>query len=324
MAMQSIHLINPLENAAGGSEWRTLMLYDLLRPHADVHLWTESKHDPRLPEHYPIESISMEERRFPCGGTFVFVGFYRQPGDWVCRSRSDRTIVIYNTPYPKAFVPMLRIISSLKSPIEIVYAAKWLRKLVGHPGPIQPSLIDLKKFSPPAHLSVERDQFCVGRLSRDHATKHHAPDIAMYREMANNGIHIRLMGGMLFQKQLRNTRGIELLPTCAKPADIFLKELNCFYYRTNENWVEPSGRVIMEAMATGLPVVAHQTGGYSEWITHGKNGFLFDTQQEAFELLLKLKRNPELCKAIGTAAREAMEETYSAEAKEEIVRFYLG
>jgi len=324
MAMQSIHLINPLENAAGGSEWRTLMLYDLLRPHADVHIWTESKHDPRLPEDYPIENISMEERRFPCGGTFVFVGFYRQPGAWVFQSRSDRTIVIYNTPYPEQFVTMSQIISALKSPVEIVYAAKWLRKLAGQPGPVQPSPIDLEKFAPPAHRFVERDQFCVGRLSRDDVAKHYAPDIAMYKEMANNGIHIRLMGGMLFQEQLHNTPGIELLPVCARPADVFLKELDCFYYRTDENWVEPFGRVIMEAMATGLPVVAHQNGGYSEWITHGKSGFLFDTQQEAMELLLKLKRNPELRKAIGAAARETMEATYSAEATEEIVNFYLG
>jgi hypothetical protein len=41
------------------------------------------------------------------------------------------------------------------------------------------------------------------------------------------------------------------------------------------------GRVVTEAMACGLPVVCHESGGYAEIIEHGRNGFLFDTQQEA-------------------------------------------
>jgi hypothetical protein len=36
-----VHLVNPLWNPAGGSDWRTLETWRLPRPHADVHLGSE-------------------------------------------------------------------------------------------------------------------------------------------------------------------------------------------------------------------------------------------------------------------------------------------
>lgn len=323
MLTPKIHLINPLEHAAGGSEWRALMLYDLLRPHADVHLWTEFQPDPRLPQNYPIERISVEDGLFPQGGTFVFVGFYRQPGAWVHRVKSDRTILIYNTPNHKKFGPVFEAISSLQSPVEIVYAAKWLRERAGYPGPIHPSLIDLNRFSL-VRCYTARNKFCVGRLSHDRIRKHYMPDIEMYERIASKGMCVKIMGGMILEEKLGNTPGIELLPSCAMPAEAFLGELDCFYYRTSEKWIEPFGRVVMEAMATGLPVVAHRHGGYAEWIIHGQNGFLFDTQEEAEEILLILKNDLGLRKTIGINARKTMEDTYSNEARKEMLRFYLG
>jgi glycosyltransferase involved in cell wall biosynthesis len=76
-------------------------------------------------------------------------------------------------------------------------------------------------------------------------------------------------------------------------------------------------------MACGLPVVCHNRGGYVEWIDEGRNGFLFETQQEALEILLLLKEDPALCEKIGRAARRTAEELFSADVRSEIVNFYL-
>ena len=76
-------------------------------------------------------------------------------------------------------------------------------------------------------------------------------------------------------------------------------------------------------MACGLPVVCHNRGGYVEWIDHGRNGFLFDTQQEALEILIGLKEDRALRETIGLAARQTAEELFSRTVRSEIVEFYL-
>jgi glycosyltransferase involved in cell wall biosynthesis len=117
--------------------------------------------------------------------------------------------------------------------------------------------------------------------------------------------------------------GVELLATCAEPPQQFIRGLDCFYYRTHEQWTEPGGRVIMEAMACGVPVVAYRLGGYAEWIDHGHDGFLFDTQQQALQMIMALKQDVGLRASIGKAAREKMERMHGATARKKIVDFYL-
>ena len=114
-----------------------------------------------------------------------------------------------------------------------------------------------------------------------------------------------------------------LLPAYAQEAHLFLQGLDCFFYRTSEEWLEPWGRVVTEAMACGLPVVCHKSGGYAEIIEHGRNGFLFETQQEALEILLGLKEDRALRERVGKEARRTTEDLLTANRSSEIVEFYL-
>jgi hypothetical protein len=50
---------------------------------------------------------------------------------------------------------------------------------------------------------------------------------------------------------------------------------------------------------------------------------LFDTHQEALEILLSLKEDRALRESVGKAARETAEELFSAAVRSEIVEFYL-
>jgi glycosyltransferase involved in cell wall biosynthesis len=47
------------------------------------------------------------------------------------------------------------------------------------------------------------------------------------------------------------------------------------------DWPEPFGLVMIEAMACGTPVIVRRRGSASEIIDHGKNGFLFESEEEA-------------------------------------------
>jgi glycosyltransferase involved in cell wall biosynthesis len=62
-------------------------------------------------------------------------------------------------------------------------------------------------------------------------------------------------------------------------------------------WHEPFGRVAIEAMAWGIPVIASRRGGLPEIIQDGVNGWLFEPNEA--EALSQFLRNltPEICRS---------------------------
>lgn len=68
---------------------------------------------------------------------------------------------------------------------------------------------------------------------------------------------------------------------------------------------------VMEAMASGLPVVTNKVGAVGELIDSGKNGFVASNHQDYQNMLLKLMNDLELRKNIGRAARQKIEEKFS-------------
>jgi glycosyltransferase involved in cell wall biosynthesis len=67
---------------------------------------------------------------------------------------------------------------------------------------------------------------------------------------------------------------------------------------------ETLGLVVLEAMSSGLPVVAARAGGIPEMIEDGVSGYLFDDQSQAITALRQLLPSPEKRKAIGEVAGE--------------------
>ena len=76
---------------------------------------------------------------------------------------------------------------------------------------------------------------------------------------------------------------------------------------------EPMGRVILEGMALGKPVVATDHGGPREIIESGKSGFLIppNDPQRLYETLLDLARSPELRQRMGNAAIERVADAFA-------------
>lgn len=54
------------------------------------------------------------------------------------------------------------------------------------------------------------------------------------------------------------------------------RNLDAFVYWLPKESTESFGLVIIEAMLSGVPVIAHRAGAIPEIIKHGQNGFLFD------------------------------------------------
>jgi glycosyltransferase involved in cell wall biosynthesis len=71
-------------------------------------------------------------------------------------------------------------------------------------------------------------------------------------------------------------------------------------------WQEPFGRVGIEALAMGRPVVAFDVGGVRDWLTHGETGFLVprgDVQKMA-EFASLLLENGDLASKMGRKGHE--------------------
>ncbi|MEW6158990.1 MAG: glycosyltransferase [Verrucomicrobiota bacterium] len=70
---------------------------------------------------------------------------------------------------------------------------------------------------------------------------------------------------------------------------------------------------IVEAMAHGLAVVAHKNVAASSPIEHGVNGFIAENAAQFTACVLKLERDPALCRQMGEAARRTIAEKFSQE-----------
>jgi glycosyltransferase involved in cell wall biosynthesis len=319
--MPTIHLINPMWDCAG-SEWRTFELHRQLSPHTRVNIWSQARPSPMFASMVPIRRLRPELLRFPFGGTLVFVGVYARIGRWIRFAQPRRIIIVYNTDVPGQLARQVAHVQrGHHRPVEFVFASEWLRQSVSGIGPVQVSPINLERFSP---VPAAERRFTVGRHSRDAAKKHHPDDPALYRRLVQAGARIRLLGGTVLSPELSfPTEDVELLPTNAIPAEDLLQSIDCFFYRTAPGFREPHGRVVQEAMSCGLPVVCHRHGGYAEYIDHGQNGFLFDTDDEAFALLTQLQHDLPLRRRVGAAARATIERLFSPAALQEVTDFYL-
>lgn len=46
-------------------------------------------------------------------------------------------------------------------------------------------------------------------------------------------------------------------------------------------------------MASGVPVIVSRRGGNAEFLTHGEEALLFDTDDDAFDLIMRLRSDPD-------------------------------
>lgn len=297
---RTIHIVNPLRQTAG-SEWRAVNLCRELSPSAATLLWTADDPHAVFAQDPHLRRLGIDGH--PRGGTLIIVGTYFPLGAWLESACPDRVIVIHNTVDYHSLQGTLRRLAAAGLVAEVVYTSHVAALAGGMPGVVEHSHIDCRRFVPPTGKHAPGDGFVVGRLSRDVPEKHHPDDPALYAALLGDGMQVELMGATCLASELPRHPALTLRPTGACPAEQFLRGLDCFVFRTHPSWLEPLGRVVLEAMACALPVVAHRSGGYCEIIEDGTDALLFDTTAGAVAAVRRLRDDPDLCRRLGTAAR---------------------
>lgn len=320
---RTIHIFSKFEQARGGSELHALDLAGRLRGHATVELWAPAPCHHSFVESGAVRVVDPWTGQIPSeGGIVVLVGLYFDLGPWLGRIKPHRMLALYNTfEAPSAVRRLERLFGWSGRRTELIYCSRLMRTEMGLPGVFEPSPTDLDLFAPAGTDHLGRP-FTIGRHSRDVVEKHHPEDGRVYGAVAGLGGRSIVLGGLSMRETFGPVSRLDLRPAASHGIPDFLRTLDCYFYRTG-TWVEPWGRVVIEALACGLPVVAHRVGGYAEAIQHSVNGFLFDETDEAIEQVTRLMRDPDLKRWMSGRARESAATLVGTAAMRRLAAFYL-
>ena len=160
---------------------------------------------------------------------------------------------------------------------------------------------------------------CIGRISRE---KGQLEFLAAAERIhrAIPGARFVVCGTPLFgnraaeryEREVRNAAAKLPVEFTGWSDDVYAVMQNLDLLLVPSVWREPNPRVILEAFAAGLPVIAFRAGGIPEIIEHGRNGFLCDTVEEMARLAVDLLAGDRL-RQVSKAARECWRERFTVE-----------
>lgn len=192
-----------------------------------------------------------------------------------------------------------------------------------------PNVVDTERFKPTAPLlnnSANAPQPSITLLTAGRLTREKRFDrfISLLHELRTVcGLDVRgcIVGPTRADQDLRSAlerqaAALDLrsdaLQFFGSAADmVSLYQQATVFVLTSDN--EGTPNVLLEAMSTGLPVVATSVGGVPEIVQNGRNGFLVnpDDPRELINATRRLIEDPALRQKIGAQGRSYVEETHS-------------
>jgi len=318
----TLHIVSRFGDPYSGAELQVMELARRLKGLRQVQVWSDIPPHPVFARQ-GVRQIRPFDRQVPVGGTLLFGTIYLDTALWLRQARPKRLVICYNVVNHDAlFAKIAEARTATGLEPELTFVSAPLQAAVNLPGMIEPSWIDLSSFLAVPLARPAGRPLRVGRLSRDIAGKHHPQDPSLYRMLAQRGLQVRVQGGTCLAGELAGVKGVELLPAGALPAADLLASLDLFFYRLGD-FSEAYGRVVIEAMASGLPVVCGVMGGYVQAVESGVSGQLVRSQEEAFDALMHLASQPELRAEMGSRARVRAINLHSERATDHLLQFYL-
>lgn len=314
-APSDIHVVTSLLKM-GGTEQQALNLAVRLDKcfagERKVRLWSVVPPFAYFERAYPVTLIDAVSGQFPQAGHVIVVGAYFELGNWLARCNAHRVTIYHTADLGDCLVERLVELDDLPAPavVDFTFPSLYFKRLCGLDGIVDYPLPDLEHFRYRGGRRPNVASLVIGRHSRDVPEKFHPNDPSFFRRLVQNGHTIRIVGGTCLRGTLLSADhpAIDLQPERVDGLLEFLATLDCFIYRIHPHLVEAGGMVIAEAMAMCLPVVVFADRvGFAELITHGRDGFVVNSEDEALECIERLAADPRLREEIGLAARATIE-----------------
>lgn len=208
--------------------------------------------------------------------------------------------------------------------------------------------IDLEKFSSSQtsqtaskavrdELGLDRDRFILGIVGQLTPRKGQLELIDAFAQADLSEATLLLVGAALFNRdadyaqlleQEAKARGVAGRVRMLGARSDISRIMQALDLLVVNSTAEPFGLVILEAMASGTPVLATAVDGIPEIVEHGRNGWLVPPQGRRdsgllAEAIAQLSRNPKLRARLAEQGREHVAAKFSLERYlNELERFY--
>lgn len=153
-----------------------------------------------------------------------------------------------------------------------------------------------------------RDEFTIGKHSRADMLKYTDNFPLFYAGLPIENPRFKIMGinkNILDKfKWFDFSNRWDLMPENAIPVIDFLRDLDCYVYSSHYKFTETQCRATIEAMLTGLPVIAPMKFNFLNQIWHGKTGLLWNTYEECANYVRFFEKNADERIIFGKLARK--------------------
>jgi len=209
------------------------------------------------------------------------------------------------------------------------FTAGRVERLTGRPVRYVGAGVDVEAFRPAAGPPPSP---VVGCVSRFVPRKGQLRLLASIARLRDDGIpvDVLLVGSGRQEQKLRETAerlGLAVRIAVAVPWEELpglYREMTLFAMPCRSRWlgleVEGLGLVFLEAAATGLPVVAGDSGGSPETVVPGVTGFVVHSDRDLDEAIRLLLADPEEARSMGIAGRRRVTEEFTWDAVAERLR----
>jgi len=226
--------------------------------------------------------------------------------------------VIHN--YDESTNPIIRKLLSNKIPIiqkkaaAVINGSYYLQNLSLKNNPNSfyiPTSLDIEKYKLKSYHS---DEFIIGWIGSASTSQLILPFLNVIKQFCEHyHCNLHLIG---FDKSLINLNEYKFIKLIEWQADTEIEEINKFSVGISPSTDSPFMRgkcafKSIQYMACAKPVVTSPVGANADVVNHGITGFHANSEQDWYNYLEELYKNPELRQNMGKIGRKKVEEEFS-------------